>query len=205
MNHQTSSQRVTATGMELHRCFYAIRLAPEANAYLAEMIGQLSRHPTHVRWVPERNIHITLRFLGEITAGQLRMAGEIDIPTDAFHGFSLRASGLGAFPMLRAPKVFWAGVAGETGQDSDRLLHVQERTERHARGMGLQPEGRRYRPHITLGRISRPLDGLRELVDDIIGRECLSPYSHVGEMVLMRSTLSGAGSAYEVLRSWRLG
>jgi 2'-5' RNA ligase len=70
-------------------------------------------------------------------------------------------------------------------------------TEEWARRIGLPPENRSYSPHITLGRVARPSPGLHELTNDIISRECQSDYSRIGEIVLMRSVLSGGGARYE--------
>lgn len=200
---QYSRSHTTESGA-LHRCFYAVQFPGEITSYLGSIIEQLKMHHADVRWAPPRNIHLTLRFLGEITSAQLEQAknpGEDVLPV---HPLRLRASGLGAFPLLRAPRVFWAGVEGESQEDMDRLLHLQGRTEQWSQRLGFTPERRRYAPHITLGRIGRPSDGLKELTDDIIGRECLSPYCSIEAIVLMRSTLTRMGSTYEVLRRWEL-
>lgn len=200
---QYSRSHTTESGA-LHRCFYAVQFPGEITSYLASIIEQLQVHRADVQWVPSRNIHLTLRFLGEITSGQLEQAMNPGEDVLAVHPMRLRASGLGAFPLLRAPRVFWAGVEGESQEDMDRLLHLQGRTEHWSRKLGLAPERRRYAPHITLGRMGHPSDGLRELTDDIIERECISPYCSIDSIVLMRSTLTRAGSTYEVLRRWGL-
>jgi len=189
----------------LHRCFYAVQFGSEVTAYIASAIERLKRHRADVRWVPLRNIHLTLRFLGEITGEQLGMAKSVGSGSLPLRTISLRASGFGAFPLLRAPRVIWAGVEGESPEDRERLLHIQGRTEEWARGLGLPPENRRYAPHITLGRVARPSEGLKELTDAIIREECISPCTRIGAIVLMRSTLSRTGPEYEVLRRWELG
>jgi 2'-5' RNA ligase len=190
---------------ELIRAFYAIRLSPAIDRYLAGIIAELRRYQASVSWTPDANLHITLRFLGDITVDQLEQARSYPAMEETHSGFDLRAEGLGAFPLLRAPRIFWAGVAGGTGQDIDRLLHLQGRTEIWARRIGIPAENRRYSPHVTLGRVRRPFTALRELTDDIIGRTCHSETCHVGELLLMRSTLTPKGSIYEVERSWSLG
>jgi len=189
----------------VHRCFFAVRFAPHIEEYLARLIADLRRHGGGVRWVPRENLHLTLRFLGEITDSQLEHAmGMPDL--GGLHGpFTVRARGLGAFPLMRAPRVLWAGVEGETQRDTDHLLSLQKHTERWAGELGLVPERRSYSPHITLGRVTPPFDGLKKLMDDVIGRECLSGYGTVEELLLMRSKLSGGPAAYEVARRWRLG
>ena len=125
-------------------------------------------------------------------------------PGDSFTSFTVRASGLGAFPLMRAPRVIWAGVEGEAREDTDRLLHLQALTERRATELGLAQERRPYAPHITLGRVTPPFGGLKELMDDVIGRECRSPYCTIDELLLMRSTLAPGGSVYEVAQRWKL-
>lgn len=199
MNLQSSSQPLTSHASALHRCFYAVRFSQEVTSYLASIITELKRHRTNVRWIPERNIHLTLRFLGEINDAQLAKACELIEAEQSFKGISLCARGLGAFPLLRAPRVIWAGVDGETRADLDHLHVMQKHTEEWARRIGVQPEQRSYTPHITLGRVARPFEGLKELMDDIIGRECQSALCRVGEVVLMRSTLSSGGASYETI------
>ena len=199
MNLQSGSQPLTPGGPALHRCFYALRFSAGVNAYLVTIIEALKRHGADVRWVPARNIHLTLRFLGELTDEQFSHARTIPNPP-AIGEISLRARGLGAFPLMRAPRALWAGVEGETRDDTDRLLRIQGMTEEWARRIGLPRENRSYSPHITLGRVARPSPGLRALTDDIISRECISDYAAIGEMVLMRSVLSGGATYEEVAR-----
>ena len=202
---QTDLPSPSSDAPGLVRAFYAIRLSPVINRYLAGIIEELRAHRASVSWTSEANLHITLRFLGDITADQLEQARSYPEMEETHSGFDLRAEGLGAFPLLRAPRIFWAGVAGETQHEMDRLLHLQGRTEQWARRMGIAGENRRYAPHVTLGRVRRPFTALRELTDDIIGRTCHSETCHVGELVLLRSTLTPKGSIYEVERAWPLG
>jgi 2'-5' RNA ligase len=202
MQHQPAPHR--GHPGKLHRCFYAVRLGSAVEGYLGGLIDALRRHGGGVRWVPVRNLHLTLRFLGEIGEEQLAKAIAMPDPGASFAPFSLRARGLGAFPLMRAPKVIWAGVAGEAREDTDRLLHLQALTERSAMELGLPQERRPYSPHITLGRVSPPFHGLKELIDDLIGRECESPLCTVDELLLMRSSLMPEGAHYEVVRRWDL-
>jgi 2'-5' RNA ligase len=188
---------------QLHRCFYALRFAPSTTAYLAGIIDELRRHGADVAWVRDVNLHLTLRFLGEITDDQL--AAAIAAPHDVPRGtMLLSAQGLGAFPGLRNARVVWAGVAAGSMTERSRLDVLQAHTERWARMLRVPPENRRYRPHITLGRVRRPGEKLRELVDDITTRECSSPASRVTELELVRSKLSSGGSQYETLARWEL-
>lgn len=189
-----------AQDQTLHRCFYALRFEEPTITYLSSMIAHLSAHGADVAWVREANLHLTLRFLGELSDVQLKRA--LAAPTEGLVGtFELAAQGLGAFPGLRNAKVIWAGVGAPTLEGRSRLEELQSHTEQWARASGVAAEHRRFRPHITLGRIRRPGDRLRELIDDITTRECQSPVSKIQSVVLLRS---GEGVMYEEIGKWRI-
>lgn len=198
------SQHGSSAGNKLHRCFYAIRFGDEVVDYLDSIISALKSHGADVGWVPPKNIHLTLRFLGEVTGQQLEAAIGMTELDESYRGFTVRARGLGAFPLLRAPRVLWAGMELETQSYLDRLLRLQGTTEQWARTIGVPPENRPYKPHITLGRVHRASDRLRELMDDVITRECESPLTPISNIVLIRSMLSSGRSAYEEVARWEL-
>jgi RNA 2',3'-cyclic 3'-phosphodiesterase len=187
-----------------HRCFYAIKFSPKVADYLLSLIRDLKRHDADVRWTREENLHLTLRFLGEINDGQLAQAGKLPAMLQPEGGFQLGAQGLGAFPSLRNASVLWAGVQGRERSDTDALLRLQTRTEEWAQQLGLPPERRRYSPHITLGRVRRPGPGLRSLINELTVRDCDSGFCSFGELVLMRSTLGGDGAHYDVVGRWTI-
>lgn len=196
MNPYKSSQRVS----HLRRCFYAVRFSTDVLDYLDGLMLDLRSHGANVRWTPRRNVHLTLRFLGDLDERQVRRAGEISraIPEGPIH---VRGDGLGAFPSLRAPRILWAGVSTDTDDERARLMRLQETTERHAQSLGLPREQRPWRPHVTLARVPFPSPGLRPLIDDITTRECRSPLSAVTDLFLMESLMSQGGVEYRVLNS----
>jgi len=202
MNTLQGSPVARSTEGRLHRCFYAVKFTDEVTNYIAGVIAELRRHRADVAWTAPRNIHLTLRFLGEITDAQLHEARTLPGTDPLPHAMSLAARGLGAFPMLRAPRILWTGVASEAEIDTDRMLHLQQHTERWARQLGLEPENRKYSPHITLGRIRRPDSHLRTLMDDIIARECDSGFCRVDTLLLVRSSLGPEGAQYETVAKW---
>lgn len=184
----------------LHRCFYALRFEEPTITYLSSLIETLRAHGADVAWVREENLHLTLRFLGELS--DIQLARALAAPHERIvDSFELAAQGLGAYPGLRNAKVIWAGVGSPTPNGRSRLEELQSHTEQWARASGIPPEHRRFRPHITLGRIRRPGDRLRELIDDITTRECQSPVSGIRSVVLLRS---GAGGAYEEVGGWQI-
>ncbi len=99
------------------RSFIAIELSNEACAALADLQDRLKAvtPPRTLRWTKPQSIHLTLHFLGNITAKQVVKVTEI-VQTVASTGqsFSLRLEGLGCFPNMRRPRIVWVGVMGET-------------------------------------------------------------------------------------------
>lgn len=186
----------------LHRCFFAVKFSGEIEDYVSVIISGLQRHSADVAWTPRRNLHLTLRFLGEISDQQLQHVLQLPKADRLPLGFRLRAAGLGAFPTLRSARVLWAGVDGEAPEHRHQLNELQGMTEGWAREIHLTPEGRRYTPHITLGRVRNPSPGLRNVVDAMTVGECSSPFCTITQLLLMRSTLTERGAKYEVVGEW---
>ena len=104
-----------------------------------------------VRWVPLRNIHLTLKFLGDVSVSSLELIRKM-LATEApkYPAFDLVVEGLGAYPNVRRPRIVWAGV---TAPDELRLL--QAGIEAAAVRLGYASEDRAYSPHLTIGRVRR--------------------------------------------------
>lgn len=188
----------------LHRCFYAVKFDAEVTRYVIDLMETLRRHRADVAWTPTTNVHLTLRFLGDLDDRTFEGAQTLPDQEDLGRGFIARVEGLGAFPLLRAPRILWTGVSTPASHDMDRLRHLQQRTEIWAQRIGLPKEGRRFTPHVTLGRVRPPFKHVKELIDDMIARECRSRLCSIDELLLMRSTLERSGPTYEVVKKWKL-
>jgi len=127
----------------MYRLFTAIDLPADIVAQLQSICYGLPG----AKWVQAEQMHLTLRFIGEVDGGMLRdikeALAEIKAPA-----FFLEVKGLGFFPPRKTPRVLWAGVepVQEAGGLRNRIENVLVR-------MGLEPEGRKYSPHITLARL----------------------------------------------------
>jgi 2'-5' RNA ligase len=141
----------------MSRLFVAIDLPPEV---VAQLQG-LCRGVPGARWVQPEQMHLTLRFIGEVDGGIFQdikegLAG-ITAPV-----FSLQVKGLGFFPPRKNPRVLWAGIA-----PVEEVSGLRNRIENLLVGMGLEPEGRKYSPHITLARLhDTPLARLDRFLAD---------------------------------------
>jgi 2'-5' RNA ligase len=104
------------------------------------------------RWLPPENYHITLRFIGEVAAHQ---AEEIDLALAGLRarGFSISLTGVGTFEKAGRPVALWVGV-----ERNPQLDLLQAKIETACQRVGLEPERRRFTPHITLARLDNPVE-----------------------------------------------
>ena len=176
------------------RAFVAIFPPPEIQK---ETLASARTLPSEdrVRWTRPDNVHLTLKFLGDIREedlGDLRAAlGEV---CEMHTLFDVELAGLGAFPSARRAKVLWAGV----GAGSDRLRSLATDIDAALAPLGFEGEKRSYVPHLTLGRVrGRPVS--LDLPTGAGGIEF-----RVRQVELMESTLSSEGAIYGTLEVFAL-
>jgi len=139
--------------MEAIRSFIAIHLPQTIRDQLDQIITQLKQScPSgSVRWVQSQNIHLTLKFLGDISPTNLDLLTDLLEAESAKHSsFEFSIGKLGAFPNLQRPRVIWVGV-----EPAETLLNLQHRIDVETQRLGYASEARGFSPHLTLGRISR--------------------------------------------------
>jgi 2'-5' RNA ligase len=127
------------------RLFVALVLPDSLRASLTSLAGGIPG----ARWVPAQNLHLTLRFIGEVQSWQ---AQEIDDSLAAVRtrAFELSVAGVGTFEQGGRVTTLWAKV-----ERNDRLSHLQQKIETALQRAGLPPERRRFAPHITLARVDQ--------------------------------------------------
>lgn len=191
--------------MEQVRCFIAIELPDEIKRGLKELQAQLkSGGQAPVKWGDPDNIHLTLKFLGNVAIDK---TGEITASmTKAVQGvspFQLEVKELGVFPNPRRVQIIWVGVSGEV----DKLASLQQRLESNLEGLGFVPEGRRFTPHLTLARLrDRATPDERERLGQLIAdTEFDAAFSFPVEAInLMKSQLTREGPIYSRISSVEL-
>ncbi|MBI4591177.1 MAG: RNA 2',3'-cyclic phosphodiesterase [Candidatus Rokubacteria bacterium] len=185
--------------MERIRSFVAILLSEEVRAAVAREIDHLRPLGPRVSWVAPPNLHLTLKFLGELPPDAFERVKEGLV--EAVAGatpFSLRFQGLGAFPGLARPRVLWVGVI-EGGQTAQAL---QSRLEAALTRRGFAGEERAFSPHLTIGRVREPR-ALTQLQQALAGAERMEfGRLDVHALSLMRSDLSPGGSRYTELATF---
>lgn len=178
------------------RAFVAIELPESLKNRLTELQRRLNR-PEGVSWVKASNMHLTLRFLGDVAESQIEVVrGCMERAAQAYRPFELAPKGVGAFPNPRRPRVFWAGVEDATGS----LAGLQKRLQAELEQKGFGQEDYPFRPHLTLGRVKD--SGAR--VTALQRLEFSEPPFRVDEIALMRSDLRPQGSLYTRLAAVKL-
>jgi 2'-5' RNA ligase len=174
------------------RLFTAVEIPKEIGESLAMLRGGLPG----ARWIDPENYHLTLRFIGDIDDRLARdiafMLGDVDRPP-----FDLRLDGLSSFGGRR-PRAVFAAVGG-----SSALYDLQAEHERLMQRVGLEPEGRKYSPHITLARLR---DSSARQVADYLGcrQPFRSPPFEITRFVLYSSRASVGGGPYVVEAAYPL-
>ncbi len=176
----------------LHRLFAAIRPPAPVLARLLALEGGVPG----ARWQDESQLHLTLRFFGEIPPRRAEDLVEA-LESVSLPPFALALRGVGHFESKGRVHTLWAGLA-----PSDALLTLQRRVESAARRAGLPAEPRRYAPHITLARLNRasgPLLPFLQTHAALAGE----PWQ-VEAFDLVESTLTPQGAEYETVRRYPL-
>jgi len=187
------------------RAFIAIDLSPEIYANLEKLVSQVKQHlqGDPIRWVAVDHIHLTLKFLGDVSVSNLSILTEL-IQTEAnqHHEFEISVGKIGAFPSVHRPRVIWAGI--EAPLD---LFDLQRKLEIETSRLGYMREERKFSPHLTIGRIPRnanseSVSGVSKLLSEIkigyLGAACIRAVH------LFRSDLHPGGAVYTKIFSGEL-
>lgn len=186
--------------MDEIRTFICFELPAEVKSELKRVQDILRPQLGGVSWVKAEGIHLTLKFLGEVPSANLKAIAEAVQTTSAgFAAVILRLNGLGAFPSLQRPRVYWAGAAVQSGN----LTGLQQSLEEALAKLGFPKEDRPFSPHLTLGRVKQ--FERRPSPAEVLGRVQLQPLEFTcGELVLMRSDLKPSGAEYTPLQKFPL-
>jgi 2'-5' RNA ligase len=177
------------------RTFIAIELPAEIQTAIAALQDDLRRARAEVSWTKPGNIHLTLKFLGEIEEGMAGAAAQACVEvTQGCAPFALSLGGTGAFPNAKQPRVLWVGF--QDGVSEARRLQAQ--LDERLAAAGFAKEERPVHPHLTMGRV-KSRRGAAELLKRAEAYQ-LPELSFVArEIVLMRSELHPAGARYTPL------
>ena len=178
------------------RIFTGITLNDEAREKILEELRPFKTIGTSIRWTEAKNIHLTVKFIGEVDEGlAARIAGALAAAKFPVSPFQLRISGFGKFPAGDDLHIFWAGIV-----DNPQLLALFNAIESALVPLGVAPETRPFHPHLTLGRNKSRyhFGALFELLAEKSGLFLAA--CQVSAFQLMRSNLTPGGPIYTVLK-----
>ncbi|MFH1442120.1 MAG: RNA 2',3'-cyclic phosphodiesterase [Candidatus Omnitrophota bacterium] len=182
------------------RAFIAIELPKEIKSALAKIQEELKSSNDDVRWVEPKNIHLTLKFLGEIDEEKFnKLTKIIDDIVKTKNIFHMNLSSFGAFPDIKYPRVIWAGA--DKG-DAELKVIVKE-LENKIQKIGIPKENRAFSSHITIGRVRSGLnkDKLKQKLEELSkttpARKTVE--FEVKKITLFKSTLTSKGPIYETI------
>jgi RNA 2',3'-cyclic 3'-phosphodiesterase len=191
--------------MKTTRAFLAIELSDEIHSALASLLINLqSKIPSGVRWVPVNNIHLTIKFLGEIPDDRIEsLKKELLMFFPNISHFPISVSNLGVFPSYMNPRIIWVGV-----QNNPSLQQMAAECERVTQINGIPNEVRPFSPHLTIGRVLPSLsrENLKILGSTLKSIKYQQEVTqNVEKLTLFKSDLTPAGSIYSRLAVIALG
>jgi len=185
------------TVMDSWRIFCAVELPQSARRLVLEHIARLKEKVPQAKasWARDANLHLTLKFLGEIpTPSVADFSKAVSRTVSAVQPFSIRFEQTGVFPTHGQPRVLWIGV----NDLSAKLTELHARLEEESAPAGFAKETRPFHPHLTVARL-RQADKARALANAHQQMEFDPLEVDVAELLVIRSELSSEGSKYTVV------
>ena len=188
--------------MEVIRAFIAINLSPDVLDRIEQVASDLKKRmdTVPIRWVPADTIHLTLKFLGNVSTANLEILKDILGKVVAnHHECDISVGGIGVYPKAHNPRVIWVGM-----KVPQELINLQHELEIETARLGYSREHRPFSPHLTFGRVSRNASA-----DDVhVIAKILDNYkvgflgaTRLRTVYLFRSDLKPEGAEYTPLYS----
>ncbi|UCD05082.1 MAG: RNA 2',3'-cyclic phosphodiesterase [candidate division WOR-3 bacterium] len=177
------------------RTFLAVEVPQKERRIISDFVLSSAKHELPIKWVKFENMHITLKFLGEIDEKKKAEITPVIKDICMRHSpFTVKMEGLGCFPNPRSPRVIWIGVT----QGGEELCTIADALEKELARFGFNEE-KRFHPHLTIGRIKKHCR-----VDNILDKPIRTDQFEVTSIVLFKSTLKPEGPIYDQLLNFML-
>jgi len=178
------------------RSFIAFELPKSVLDALSDVQKSLKRDTEGVRWVRPDSIHLTTNFLGDIPEDMApRIEEALKQCMTGAVGMNMRLNGVGAFPTIYKPRVIWVGVEG----DVPVMAEIKRGLDQALLPLGFEPEGRSFKPHLTIGRVKNPKN-LKRLSQALEKAEVAErTLFMISRLVLYKSELFPDGARYTPL------
>ena len=180
------------------RAFICFKLPRRIILSIRELQESIKDSGLKIRWVKAENIHLTIKFIGDIRLSDINDIGlAIKETAGEFAPLLLSAQGLGVFPNLKRPRVIWTGLSGQI----EELIGLQKILDKKLRFIGFPKEKRPFKGHLTIGRVKGRLDS-RKLSEFMNRFNKFETKQFSGDRIfLMQSELKPSGPIYTKLMS----
>ncbi|MGE0268691.1 MAG: RNA 2',3'-cyclic phosphodiesterase [Candidatus Omnitrophota bacterium] len=175
------------------RTFIAFEIDPVNQKYLANLKDRLNWGNASIKWVKADNIHLTLKFLGDLSQSQIDLIkGTFPKLFTDFNPVAAEINRLGAFPNSKHPKVLWAGLTGKI----EAISVIVARLEQELELLGFPKEQKKFSSHITIGRVR--FENKSKKIGETLQSFCFTPplRQNLNIITLYESTLTPQGPIY---------
>lgn len=183
--------------VDLIRAFIAIELSKEVKAQLVILQERLKQSGATVKWVKPDSMHLTLKFLGNISPSLVSpLKDMLEAIGRETTSFQIALSKVGTFGKADHPRVIWVGV--EEGEE--KILEIKRKLEERSEKLDIPLESRSYHAHLTLGRVkSSKNEELKKAVDSLNTDLSATAKMTVSNVQLFKSALTPQGALYTCL------
>ena len=184
------------------RTFIAVNVSQDTSRVAGRLLKQLGAIDDGVKTIQNKNLHITLKFLGQVLVEDTpAICTAIERACESLGAFEITCGGLGAFPHQERPRTLWMGVE----QGLKEIRELQSAIDHHTQQLGYSGENRLFIPHLTLARIRNfqgDFDKLEELFDTYNPGPLTT--THVTEVITYASFMERGTPNYEILGRCKL-
>lgn len=186
------------------RTFVAVEIDAAITGRAVEVIDKLRSVPVDVKWVEPENMHLTVKFLGDVDISDTyEVCKAVTRAVKDVEPFDLEIRGVGAFPNIQRPRTIWFGG----GEGEQQMADLANRLDNELFKVGFRKEGRRFQTHLTLGRVHTErgpaLADLSRLLEEYVDLEVGS--TPIDEVIIFSSTLTRTGPVYDPLGRATIG
>jgi RNA 2',3'-cyclic 3'-phosphodiesterase len=187
MNEAISTSQASAI-----RTFICLDIPESIKERIEKLQRELRQMDAQVSWVKPANIHLTLKFLGDVAQTKIpTVSAAVNRPTGSCSPFQVTVGETGCFPSRRNPRVLWIGIA----QMPDALRRLHKEIEDELAREGFAREAKKFNPHLTIARLRNPRNA-QPLAEALMTRGFEDESFQTSEVIVMRSELSPQGSIY---------
>lgn len=184
------------------RAFIALKLPDNILSFINKIQKNLKQYGFPVRWVKPENIHLTLKFFGNIDKSDLSdIKAALNECSGCYSALNLFAKGIDVFPSIMRPRIMWVGVLGDTSL----LLSLQNTLDKRLEESGFKKDEKPFKGHLTMGRFKDKVNN-EKLIEILRKYQNVDPEAFTAkEIVLFKSDLKPQGPVYTELFKMLLG